>query len=403
MPYARTIGKVITKASNSFKIVMLTGMRQVGKTTLLKDLVGEERAYVTMDDPRTLATAKSDPYLLFQTSKPPLLIDEVQYVPELFPHIKMLVDNQDKTGQVWMTGSQQFLLMKGVSETLAGRMAIIDLLGFSLYERQDKADLHKPFRPSPDPAAVLARQSTEDTYKTIWQGSFPGLITKPDADWSLFYGSYIKTYIERDVRQLANIGNELAFYNFLKAMAARTGQELNMSAVASDVGVTVATIKSWVSVLRASGVIYLLQPYHQNITKRIVRRPKMYFLDTGIVAYLTDWNTPAQLMSGAMSGPIFETFVFGEILKSYLHNGRQPSLYYYRDTNKVEIDLIIAEAGVLYPIEIKKTASPNSRMISSFAMLEKLGKTVGHGTLICLTDSPFPLARTATALSVWDI
>ncbi|MCL2010260.1 MAG: ATP-binding protein [Synergistaceae bacterium] len=401
MFHARTIDKVIARAGESFKVVMLVGMRQVGKTTLLKSM--DERTCLTMDDPRTLAAAKSDPYLLFETNKPPLLIDEVQYAPELFPHVKMLVDGSDETGLIWMTGSQQFLLMKGVSETLAGRMAIIDLLGFSLHERQGKAHLHRPFLPSPQPAGVLTRQSAEDTYKIIWQGSFPGLITKPNADWSLFYSSYIKTYIERDIRQLANIGNELAFYNFLKAMAARTGQELNMSSVASDVGVTVPTVKAWLSVLRASGVIYLLQPYHQNVTKRIVKRPKMYFLDTGLAAYLTDWNTPAQLMAGAMSGPIFETFVVGEILKSYLHNGRQPSLYYYRDTNKVEIDLIIAEAGRLYPVEIKKTATPDNRMIGSFAMLEKLGMAVGHGALICLTNRPFPLTRAAAAISVWDM
>jgi predicted AAA+ superfamily ATPase len=403
MTLARTESRIVDNASDSFMVVMLTGMRQVGKTTLLKNMAGEKRTYLTLDDPRTLAAAKSDPYLLFETNKSPLFIDEVQYAPELFAHVKMLADGSDKTGLVWMTGSQQFLLMKGVSETLAGRMAIIDLLGFSLYERQDKAGLHRPFLPSAKPAGALTRQSAEETYKIIWRGSFPGLIVKPNTDWNLFYNSYVKTYIERDVRQLANIGNEVAFYNFLKAMAARTAQELNMSALASDAGVAVATVKSWVSVLRASGTIYLLQPYHQNITKRIVKRPKMYFLDTGLAAYLTDWNTPAQLLSGAMSGAIFETFVFGEILKSYLHNGRSPSLYYYRDTNKVEIDLIIAEAGKLYPVEIKKTATPESRMVKSFAMLEALGRTVGHGALVCLTGEPFPLTRNVTAMSVWEM
>jgi predicted AAA+ superfamily ATPase len=307
-----------------------------------------------------------------------------------------------------MTGSQQFFSIqgvseKGVSETLAGRMALIDLLGFSLYERENKAHLHEPFLPSIQPAANLPRKNASETFEVIWKGSFPGLLTKSDGDWSLFYSSYIKTYLERDVRQLANIGDEVAFYNFLKAAAARTGQELNMSEMAGDIGVTVNTIKSWLSVLKASGIVHLLQPYHQNVTKRIVKRPKLYFMDTGLAAYLTDWNTPAQLLAGAMSGAIFETFVVAEILKSYSHNGKQASVYYYRDTNKVEIDLVIVQDGRLYPVEIKKTATPDSRMVKNFDILEKLGKNTGYGVLICLTDKPFPLTRKAGAISVWDM
>jgi len=382
---------------------MLTGMRQVGKTTLLSDLAGEGRVYLTLDDARTLKMAKEDPYLFFETYKAPLLIDEVQYAPELFSHIKMLVDASDKTGLVWMTGSQQFLLMKGISETLAGRIALIDLHGFSLHERENMAFQHHPFIPAAGSASVLPRRNAAETFDIIWKGSFPGLLTKNDADWGLFYSSYIKTYIERDVRQLANVGDELAFYNFLRAAAARTGQELNLSALAGDVGVTVNTAKAWLSVLRASGIVYLLPPYSQNITRRVVKRPKLYFLDTGLVAYLTDWNTGTQLMAGAMSGSIFETFVFGEILKSYSHNGRQASLYYYRDANKAEIDLLIARDGKLHPVEIKKTASPDSRMVKNFEILQKLGCAVGHGALVCLTDRPFPLTRNASALSVWDM
>jgi len=403
MHYPRTLSGVIDRASSSFKVVMLTGMRQVGKTTLLSNLAGENRAYLTLDDARTLKMAKEDPYLFFETYKAPLLIDEVQYAPELFSHIKMLVDASDEAGLIWMTGSQRFLLMKGVSETLAGRMALIDLHGFSLYERENMALQHRPFIPAAGPALGLLRRSAAETFDIIWKGSFPGLITKNDADWELFYSSYVKTYIERDVRQLANVGDELAFYNFLRASAARTGQELNLSALAGDVGVTVNTAKAWLSVLRASGIVYLLPPYSQNITRRVVKRPKLYFLDTGLVAYLTDWNTGTQLMTGAMSGAIFETFVFGEILKSYNHNGKQASLHYYRDANKAEIDLLIAQDGKLHPVEIKKTASPDSRMVKNFEILEKLGYTAGHGALVCLTDKPFPLTRNVTALSVWDM
>jgi predicted AAA+ superfamily ATPase len=401
MFYPRTLSKVIARAGENFKVVMLTGMRQVGKTTLLRELAGG-RVYLTLDDPRTLKSAKEDPYLLFESHKPPLLIDEAQYAPELFSHVKMLVDGSDRTGQVWMTGSQQFLMMKGVSESLAGRMALIDLLGFSLYERENKALLQEPFLPSAQPSAVLPRRSAAETFEIIWKGSFPGLVTKTDGDWGLFYSSYVKTYLERDVRQLVNVGNELAFHNFLRVMAARTGQELNLSTVAGEAGVTVNTAKSWLSVLKTSGIVYLLQPYHPNVTKRVVKRPKLYFLDTGLAAYLTDWGTPAQLMAGAMGGAIFETFVFGEILKSYVHNGRQPSFYYYRDTNKAEIDLIIAQNGALHPVEIKKTATPDKHMVKNFDLLTNLGKP-GYGALVCLTNEPFPLTKTASALSVWDM
>ncbi|GHV45891.1 ATPase [Synergistales bacterium] len=402
MYYERTLENVIKKASQTFKVIMLTGMRQVGKTTLLKDLAGPNRKYLTLDDSRTLKMAKEDPYLFFQSNEAPILIDEVQYAPELFSHIKMLVDGTDKNGLVWMTGSQQFLMMKGVSESLAGRMAIIDLHGFSLYELEKRAALQRYFIPSPEPAEILTRKNAEATYEIIWRGSLPGIAVE-DKDWGMFYSSYIKTYIERDVRQLTNIGSELAFFNFLKSLAARTAQELNLSAIAVETGVSVNTAKSWLSVLRASGIIYLLQPYHQNITKRIIKRPKLYFIDTGLAAYLTEWSTPGVLASGAMAGPFFETFAIVEILKSYAHNGCAPSMYYYRDTNKVEIDLIIERDGMLYPVEIKKTATPDKKMIKNFAVLERFGKPVGYGALICLTDKPFPLTENAMAISLWDI
>ena len=402
MYYHRTLEAIIKNANDNFKVVMLTGMRQIGKTTLLKNASGPERAYVTLDDTRALKLAKEDPYLFFQAYRPPVLIDEVQYAPELFSHIKMLVYGTDRKGLVWMTGSQQFLLMKGVSESLAGRMAIIDLYGFSLYELENKAQAQKPFTPSPNTTGFLERRNAEDTFRIIWRGSFPDML-HAEKDWGLFYSSYVKTYIERDVRQLTNIGDELAFFNFLKAIAARTAQELNMSDIAGEIGISVNTVKSWLSVLKASGVVYLLQPYCNNITKRLVKRPKLYFTDTGLAAFLTEWSTSEVLAAGAMSGPMFETFVFSEILKSYVHNGVQPNFYYYRDSNKVEIDLIISKNGMLHPVEIKKTANPTNRMTQNFNILEKLDKNVGYGSLICLADKPLPLTRSANAISLWDI
>jgi predicted AAA+ superfamily ATPase len=399
----RTIENSLKRVNSSFKALLLTGMRQVGKTTLLKDMAGQNRTYLTLGDMRVSQLAKEDPFLFFQTYRPPLLIDEIQYAPELFSHIKMLVDDASESGQVWMTGSQQFLLMKGVSESLAGRLAIMELMGFSIYEREGKGELQKPFLPSPSPASILQRKTLRETYEIIWKGSFPEMTLKSTDDWYLFYSSYVKTYIERDVRQLSNIGNEFAFYNFLKTIAARTAQELNLSDIAHTLGISLNTVKSWLSVLQASGVIYLLQPYYENISKRIVKRPKIYFLDTGLCAYLTDWNTPETLSSGAMNGAIWETFVFSEILKSYKHNALEPSFYYYRDSNKVEIDLIILQNGILYPVEIKRTANPDKKMIRNFSVLADSGKNTGYGSLICLTDQVLPLTQHVNALSVWDI
>ena len=399
----RTIESTIRKIDKNFKALLLVGMRQVGKTTVLKNMGGAERTYITLDDILSLKMAKEDAYLFFQAHKLPILIDEIQYAPELFSHIKMLVDASSQFGQVWMTGSQQFLLMKGVSESLAGRLAILELMGFSIYEQAGKGGLQKAFLPSVTPANLLPRQSLAETYRLIWKGAFPEITLKDDDMWALFYGSFVKTYIERDVRQLLNVGNELAFYNFLKVVAARTGQELNMSDIANSLDISLNTVKSWLSVLQTSGIIYLLQPYYENVEKRTTKRPKLYFTDTGLCAYLTDWNTPETLSSGAMNGAIFETFVVMEILKSYKHNGLNPSFYYYRDSNKVEIDLLIVENGVIHPVEIKRTASPDKSMIKNFAVLETLGKKTGYGSLICMTDRVLPLTHNANAISVWDI
>ena len=399
----RTIESVIKKIDKNFKALLLTGMRQVGKTTVLKTIADTTRTYITLDDVLSLKMAKEDAYLFFQANKLPILIDEIQYAPELFSHIKMLVDASSEFGQVWMTGSQQFLLMKGVSESLAGRLAVLELMGFSIYEQEGKGDLQKPFLPSDTPASILTRKSLAETYQLIWKGSFPEITLKDNDMWSFFYSSFVKTYIERDVRQLLNVGNELAFYNFLKVVAARTGQELNLSDISNSLDISLNTVKSWLSVLQTSGIIFLLPPYYENLTKRVTKRPKLYFIDTGLCAYLTDWTTPEALASGAMNGAIFETFVITEILKSYKHNGLSPSLYYYRDSNKVEIDLLIVENDVFYPIEIKRTASPDKNMIKNFSVLESAGKKTGYGSLICLVDRVLPLTRQASAISIWDI
>jgi predicted AAA+ superfamily ATPase len=399
----RTMTNTLLQASQNFKIILLTGMRQVGKTTFLKEIAaGEARKYVTLDNPKDEQLAKEEPEFFLETYSPPVLIDEIQYAPGLFRYIKMLADTTDKRGILWMTGSQQYNLMAGVTESLAGRVAILDMLGFSLYERDGKAAAQIPFLPSKTPPGLLEKRNLAETFQIIWQGAYPEVINKNADQRSLFYSSYIRFYIERDVRRLINVENESAFQKFLSCAAAKTGQELNLAEIARDAGIAPNTAKSWLSILETSGIVYLLKPYYRNVTKRLTKRPKLYFMDTGLCAYLSNWNTPETLESGAMGGAFFETFVITEIIKSWYHNGRRPAFYYYRDSNQAEIDLLIEQDGLFYPIEIKKTANPGKKDIKAFATFADIEKT-GYGSLICLTDHPRPLTPNAGAISVWDM
>jgi predicted AAA+ superfamily ATPase len=398
----RTLKDTILSAEKFFKIVLLTGMRQVGKTTFLRHISSKDRKYVTLDDPKTLLMAKNEPEIFFQKYAPPILIDEVQYAPELFPYIKMLVDSSDKTGQIFMTGSQQYSMMKNVTESLAGRAAITDISGFSIYEREGKGLLQQPFLPDAKLPEVLDKKNTAKTYEIIWQGSYPQIANASRQNWELFYGSYLKSYLERDVRQLKNILNESRFIKFMSVVAARTAQELDASDIARNTDIDIKTTNDWLSVLEASGIIFLLKPYYKNITKRFIKRPKLYFTDTGLCSYLTQWSSPEVLEAGAMSGAIFETFVINEIIKSYKHNGKNQQFYYYRDSQKKEIDLLISQNGLFYPIEIKKTGHPKKEDISAFKTLETI-ENVGYGSLICLTEQSIPLTQKANAVSVWDI
>ncbi|MDR2087585.1 MAG: ATP-binding protein [Dysgonamonadaceae bacterium] len=398
----RTLSDDILRVSNSFKVLLINGARQIGKTTLLKHTAEQGRKYVTLDNPADLLLAKTDPKGFLDTYSPPVIIDEIQYAPELFPYIKMLADNSDEHGLVWLTGSQQYNMMQGVTESLAGRVAIMDMYGFSIYEAEGKAGEQTPFLPSNAPKNTLKNRNIAETFNVIWQGSFPAVIHLDEKDRRNFYDSYIRTYIERDVRQLINIGNEVAFITFLKVVAARTAQELNMDDIARSVGISHTTAKNWLSVLKASGIVYLLQPYFKNITKRLTKTPKLYFLDTGLAAHLAGWTTPEALKTGVSAGSFFETFVIAEILKSYCHNGETPQIYFFRDERGKEIDLLIYKDGKYYPIEIKKHATPSRQDISAFNIFSKLEET-GEGCEICLTSDIQPLAPNATAISVWNI
>jgi len=400
----RTLQKTVEEASKSFPVLLITGPRQVGKTTLLEMVADKKRKYVTLDDLEQRKLAKTDPAMFLQVNQPPLIIDEIQYAPELFSYIKMYVDTTKEAGAFWLTGSQKFHLMKNITETLAGRVAILDLLGFSYQEKIKNAD-DIPFLPTTEwietKRSIKAKALTvNEVYELIYQGSFPKLVTDKNVSRDLFYKSYIQTYIERDVKDLTKIGNEIAFYNFLVAMAARTGQLINFSDIARDVDVDLKTAKSWASILEASGLIKFLQPYYNNITKRIIKKPKMYFLDTGLCTYLTGWDSPKTLENGAMNGAIFETYVFAEILNSYWNNGKEPNIYFYRDKDQKEIDFVFEANGKLYPIEVKKTATPSLANIKAFPVLESLKKPIGEGAVICLYKDLFPLNRNVNLIPI---
>ncbi len=393
----RTLENHIPKISRQFPVLYISGIRQSGKTTLLKYLASSERHYVTLDDPLLLSLAKSDPALFMQRFKPPVLIDEVQYAPELFPYIKMEADRQAQNGLFWLTGSQHFPLIENIQESLAGRVAILNLSGFSNREISGSGTFQDPFLP----AAEIRTEAAGDVHSlfhTIWRGSFPKLCAFPETDWQIFYQSYVQTYLQRDIRQLNKPGDESAFLRFMQICAARSSQMLVVSELARDADLPVNTAKRWLSLLESSGIVYLLKPWQSNVSQRLVKAPKLNFLDSGLAAWLTGWNSAETLMSGAFAGAIFENWIIGELLKSYWHNGRQAPFYYYRDKEKREIDLLIHQDGKLHPVEIKMSASPKAADIRHFSVLDKWNDAAVPGALICLVQQSIPLNRTVNAL-----
>jgi hypothetical protein len=378
-------------------VLLLTGPRQVGKTTLLEHLAGVERRRVSLDDPAMRAAAREDPGLLLQRFPPPLLIDEVQCAPGLLPHIKMAADRLKKPGLFWLTGSQQFHLMEGVSETLAGRVAIMSMLGLSEAEARRQGPGTRPFLPT---RAELARRAASSTplplgtlYRHVWRGWFPALVSGRIKDRDLFYSSYVQTYLQRDVKDLASVGDEAAFLRFVRACAARTAQLLNLSELARDADININTAKRWLSILETSFQVLLLQPFHHNLTKRLTKSPKLYFLDTGLCAYLTQWSSPETLEAGAMSGAVFETFVIAEIVKSWWNQGLFPQMHFYRDGEGREVDLLLIRDRTIYPIEIKKTASPRAADVGAASALGRGPYTVADSTIVCLAREAYPIAR----------
>jgi predicted AAA+ superfamily ATPase len=392
------------EAAAQFPVLLLTGPRQVGKTTTLEYLCEADRRYVTLDDLALRSLAREDPSLFLQRFPPPVLIDEIQYAPELLPEIKVLVDSRRSPGSFWLTGSQQFQMMKGVAETLAGRVAVVNLLGFSVREKDRRKSTLEPFLPAPD--MLEERQKTGGStslpkvYRDIWLGSFPALATGEVRDRDLFYRSYLQTYLERDVRSLMRIGDLETFRRFVRACAARTAQLLNYADLARDVDLSVNTARAWMSILVASFQVYLLQPYHSNVTKRLIKTPKLYFLDTGLCSYLTEWSSPETLEAGAMSGALLETHVFVEVLKSWWHRLRECPCYFVRDKEGREIDLLLSRDNQLFPIEVKKAAKVDRQIVTRFAMLRGIAPQTGPGGVVCFYPKILPIDPSTTSIPV---
>ena len=388
MPYIkRSLEKVVLQVTKEYPVVLISGPRQVGKTTMLKKLMeGTNRNYVSLDDLQERALAKNDPEMFLQLHKPPILIDEVQYAPELFSTIKLIVDKEHRKGDFWLTGSQIFDLMKGVQESLAGRVAVLSLSSLSQTEIYGGED--HPFQIEIEHLTKRkegrTRADLQEIFRRIFQGSMPAIVSKEVNNNSIFYASYLSTYIERDVRNLSDAIDSLKFLRFLTAVAARCSQMLNVNEIAKDADINLKQAKDWMGILETLGIIFYLHPYSNNMLKRLVKTPKYYFYDTGLVAYLTKWSSPETLENGAMNGAILENYVVSEIRKSYLNSGNVPFMYYYRDKDAREIDIVLEQDGELNPIEIKKSANPAPEILRSFSVLEKAGLKRGKGAVVCM-------------------
>ena len=400
----RLAESTVNTLSKMFGAILVAGPRQVGKTTMLKNIT-KDISYTTLDDIIVRTSAQEQSGTFFKDNPPPVFVDEIQKAPVLFEQIKMYIDKDHKKGQFFMCGSQQFKMMKGVSESLSGRIGLITLLGYSLREIKN-VDFNTPFIPTEEYFTERKKSLSDVDYSEIWKiihrGSMPELCENPDFDWQMFYGAYLRTYIERDVRELTEIVDTVKFSKFMVAVAAMTGNLLNLASLARDVGISQPTAERWLAILVASNIVYLLQPYSNNITKRAIKTPKVYFLDTGLAAYLTKWNTPDVLKNGAMAGAFFESFVVSEIIKSYYNKGvLEPPIYFYRDKDMNEIDLIIENAGVLHPIEIKKHADPSKKDIEAFKLLDKIPNVSrGQGGVVCLYDNLISLTDTDCIIPV---
>lgn len=381
----------ILDMSKSYSAILLTGPRQAGKTTMLRSLAEKEnigREYVSLDDLTERDMAKNDPNLFLQLHKPPVLIDEIQYAPELFTYIKIHIDEKHNPGDFWMTGSQIFRLMRGVQESLAGRVALLHMSPLS--QREITGAKCIPFTTDFDTLLKESKSfpgiTVPELFNRIWTGSMPGIVSGQYPDRNIYYSSYLSTYVERDVRDISAAVDALKFNRFITAAAARTSQLLNYKALADDADIDLQTAKAWLNILETLGIVFMLYPYSNNVLKRTIKTPKLYFYDTGLVCYLTKWSSPEVAESGAMNGALLENFAVSEIIKSYQNSGLEPYLYFYRDRDSKEIDVIIEGDGMLCPIEIKKTATPDKRLAKTFDVITKSPLKLGTGAILCMAE-----------------
>lgn len=403
---ARNLEKVVLEVTKEYPVVLVTGPRQVGKTTMLQKLMeGTDRNYVSLDDLNERNLAKTDPEMFLQLHKPPILIDEVQYAPELFVYIKIHVDKYHNAGDFWLTGSQVFKLMSGIQESLAGRVAVLSLT--SLSQAEICGGEMQPFILDIEKLSARRKERTAaDTgviFDWIFRGSMPAIVSEKNSNSRIFYSSYLTTYIERDVREVSDAIDSLTFLHFITAVAARCGQILNIAEIARDADINQKQAKNWLGVLETLGLIFYLHPYSNNMLKRLVKTPKLYFYDTGLVCYLTKWSSAETLQSGAMNGAILENYVVAEIRKTYLNCGKDPYMYYYRDKDAREIDIILEHDGVLNPIEIKKSANPGSELIKVFKLLDKSSAKRSKGAVVCMKPELSAIDRENYIIPVWMI
>lgn len=378
-----------------FKAIFVTGARQVGKTTMLKHLCeGQERAYVTLDNRMARELAKSDPVLFFQTYKPPILIDEVQYAPELFSQIKIMCDESDQRGLFWLTGSQQFSVMKAIQESLAGRVGILTLYGLSQREKagiyfEDTLDFSLPCLM--ERQKQLKRNDIHDVFSHIYQGGMPQAYFGDDEQRQEYFNSYVDTYLMRDITEAGGITDYVRFKKLLVACAALTGERVNYNTLAEAAEIAPTTAKAWGDVLEGLFIVMRLQPYTNNALKRLVKAPKLYFCDTGLCAHLSMWLSKDALMNGAASGHYYENYVVMELVKNYAYAKSKANLSFYRDSNNKEIDVFVEENNLIHPLEIKKSASPDRREVKKYDLLDKASIPRGSGGIVCMCDAPFPI------------